>query len=105
VQRLVHVAVRFAGPIVSLPPYQFARDMLVTKLVTNNDYCIDNNHRCVRGAPGETRTPGLLVHGYAVQNSKCHYGLGFELASEKSAVGRNGPKIENVVALEMDATA
>jgi hypothetical protein len=32
---------------------------------------IDDNHRCVRGAPEETRTLGLLVRSYAVQDSKC----------------------------------
>jgi integrase len=32
-------------------------------------------------------------------------GLGFELPSEKSVVGPNGPKIENEVVLEMDASA
>jgi hypothetical protein len=31
--------------------------------------------------------------------------LSFELAFERSVVGRNGPKIENAVALEMAATA
>jgi hypothetical protein len=31
--------------------------------------------------------------------------LGFELASERSVVGRDGPKIENAVALEIAATA
>jgi hypothetical protein len=59
----------------------------------------------VSGAPGETRTRGLLVRRYAVQDSQRRLGLGFELASEKSVVGRNGPKIENAVALEMPATA
>jgi len=29
------------------------------------------------------------------------YGLGFELASERSDVARNGPKIETAVALEI----
>jgi len=32
-------------------------------------------------------------------------GLGFELPSEKSVVGPNGPKIENEVVLEMAASA
>ena len=32
-------------------------------------------------------------------------GLGFELPSEKSVLGPNGPKIENEVVLEMAANA
>jgi hypothetical protein len=60
------------------------------------------------GAPEETRTPGPPVFrfvGTQYKTLSVAYGLRFELASERSVVGRNAPKIENAVALEMAAIA
>jgi hypothetical protein len=55
--------------------------------------------------PERLELPTLWFVGMQYKTLSAAYGLGFELASERSVVGQNGPKIEKAVALKMAASA